>query len=355
MNDDDLDMLIASTNPMPGHALATLPLSSAEDELLEALLAGVPRTISGVSPRRQRRRLRRLLVPVASVAALATAIVGLTTVRGFDDGSTAWAAPLVAVAQAAPRYLIASHGWKVVRADEFGGASGEMTFSDGSHNLELRWQPVDQFDGLVADRKSSADLQDTVSVAGASATLFRYEGASDFTSIWKLGDHVLEARAAFATLDEYRTVVRRLKPVDVDAWLRAMPASVIKPVTRGLVVDEMLRGIPLPPAFDATPLHSSTVVKDRYQLGAEVAGAVACGWIESWVAATDAGDATTAKAAVDAMATARTWPVLKDMVRDGDYSEVLWEYADAMAGDGTVLGGRQLTVRESYRVALGCE
>jgi hypothetical protein len=42
------------------------------------------------------------------------------------------------------------------------------------------------------------------------------------------------------------------------------------------------------------------------------------------------------------------------MATEGDFSLVVFEYADAIAGDGTVVGGRVLTVEESYRQAFGC-
>jgi hypothetical protein len=47
--------------------------------------------------------------------------------------------------------------------------------------------------------------------------------------------------------------------------------------------------------------------------------------------------------------------VLHAMQHEGDYPKVLWEYADAVAGDGTVVGGKVLTVEQSYAEALGCD
>lgn len=40
------------------------------------------------------------------------------------------------------------------------------------------------------------------------------------------------------------------------------------------------------------------------------------------------------------------------MNTEGAYPAVLWQYADAVAGDGTVMGGKVLTVEESYKAAL---
>jgi hypothetical protein len=43
------------------------------------------------------------------------------------------------------------------------------------------------------------------------------------------------------------------------------------------------------------------------------------------------------------------------MNNEGGYPDVLWEYADALATDAPVSGGRPLTVEESYEAALGCD
>jgi hypothetical protein len=299
-----------------------------------------------------RRRSRRSILPIAVALALAAAVVGVSLVgRG---GETAWAAELVRVAQAAPRLLVGDPGWKVTRADQFSADFGEMTFSDGDRVLELRWQPAQEYQPLVRDRAASSDLRDTAPVEGVQATLFRYEGTNDFTAIWLHGRSVLEARGIASDVAEFRTALAALHAVDVDAWLSAMPESVVKPQNRAEVVEEMLAGIPLPPGFDVAALRRGDAVRDRYQLGAQVAGAVACAWIERWVAAGHAGDEAVTRGALEAMATSRSWPVLREMEDEGDYPEVLWEYADAMAANAAVMGGKQLTVEESYKRALGC-
>ncbi|MGH2715848.1 MAG: hypothetical protein ACRDM7_18560 [Thermoleophilaceae bacterium] len=48
----------------------------------------------------------------------------------------------------------------------------------------------------------------------------------------------------------------------------------------GDAVDATLDGIPLPEGFVRNALERHTVVRERYQLGARVTGAVACGWID---------------------------------------------------------------------------
>ncbi len=85
--------------------------------------------------------------------------------------------------------------------------------------------------------------------------------------------------------------------------------------------------------------------QDRYQLGAYVAGSYACAWLAEFRAATQADEAARASEAARVLGTSREWPVLLEMNRDGDFPEVLWDYADeATAG----------RVPEGYRQGLGC-
>jgi hypothetical protein len=50
-------------------------------------------------------------------------------------------------------------------------------------------------------------------------------------------------------------------------------------------------------------------------------------------------------AAVAAMQASRQWPILLEMNADGEYSPVVWEYADRMQAGESLQG---------YREALGC-
>ena len=184
--------------------------------------------------------------------------------------------------------------------------------------------------------------------------MFRYAGTSDYVALWEQGEHSAEARGVFARIGDFKDVLGSLVEVDVDTWLSAMPASVVKPGARAEVVDQMLADLPLPDGFDRTALRQDASVQDRYHLGAKVASAVACGWIERWIDANAAGDAQAAQQAVDAMATSRRWAILVEMDAEGDYPEVLWELVDRMArGDQASRDGRR-TVQASYAETLGC-
>jgi len=380
MNDEELDLLVASASPITDRRVAALPLAGPEAELLEAIMSIPHLTDVAIDEPRPHPRpsRRRVLAPLAALVALLVGVVGFQQL-GRDTG-TAWAAPLVAVANAAPRILVQRPAWAVTRADELTGAHGEMTFGDGRNELELRWQPADQHDATVRDRSHEAADQQTLKVIGREARLFRYpgpagptfgsadptvpvappaptvqaDGPGDFTTLWTQGSHSVEVRGTFADVEAYKNVLAGLREVDIDTWLRAMPASVVRPGGRAAVVDEMLSDIPLPDGFERAALRAGDGVKDRYQLGATVAGAAACAWIDTWIAATDAGDAAGAARAVDAMATSHRWSVLVDMRDQGAYPDAVWELADAMATNASVSGGKPLTIRESYANTLGC-
>jgi hypothetical protein len=272
------------------------------------------------------------------------------------SGGTAWAAPLVRVAEAAPRLLVDAPSWSVSRADEFGVGHGEMTFSNGERLLDLHWQRGADFGAKLADPRSDSASLGTITVQGSEAHLFRYAGSADFVARWSHGSYGLQVRGIAPDLATFTAVVRTLHAVGVDTWLAPMPESVVKPEGRSKVVLQILEGVPLPPGYDVAPLLRGRegAVLDRYQLGAQVAGAITCAWLDRWVAARHAGDARGLRHAVDALATSHRWRALHVMEAEGAFPRVLWQYADAVAANAPVEAGKQLTVEESYHDALGC-
>ena len=89
-----------------------------------------------------------------------------------------------------------------------------------------------------------------------------------------------------------------------------MPPSVVKPDEFAPTVRKMLKGVAVPPGFNAADVVARSVPTDRYQLGASVAGAVSCTWFARWAAARRSGNRGEVRAAVAAMATAKDWPVI---------------------------------------------
>ncbi|HTE59563.1 MAG TPA: hypothetical protein VK631_04385 [Solirubrobacteraceae bacterium] len=301
--------------------------------------------------RRARRtpRPRWLLAPLATAAALALVVVLFQAGGGGQE--RAFAAETVRAAEGAPRLLLG--GWTVTRVDEWSAGTGEMTFSQGDRQVELSWLPTRSSGpkvGAAKDPDPGVELE--VGVPGGRAVVNRYPDSDDYTAVWRAGDLTVQARAIAPSPDDFAGVLRRLEQVDARAWLRALPASAVTPSEQRDAVDEMLAGLPLPPGFDAGSLRGGAATRDRYQLGAKAAGAVACGWLATWAEAKAAGDDAGVRRAVVALASSRDWAILREMNAEGDYPEVVWEYADAVAGDGTVMGGKRLGVEESYKSAL---
>jgi hypothetical protein len=388
MNDSDLDRTVATADPLDAWQAGFLAAGPGAMELREAILGETVRASSmdagsdavdgtgrvavlagagsaerradarsAERPTRVRRKLRLPLLAAAAVlAVLAASSVAFLRPGSPGGPGAAWAADVLAVANGAPRFLVTADGWSVTRADEFSAEDGEMTFGNGTRTLELNWRSG-SFADWVADRAHSSGPPSAISIAGASATLFQYTGSTDFTALWQVGRNTMEMRGTFPTRADYLAVASTLRSVDVDTWLRAMPASVVRPDQRRSAVEGMLQGLPLPPGFDLDALIQRTTVSDRYQLGAAVSGAVACGWIESWVSATAHGDSAAAHLAAQAMAGSHDWAILNEMNPSGDYPEVLWEYADAMKGisDRDPNGlPMKVDVASSYQQALGC-
>ncbi|QNE22444.1 hypothetical protein F1D05_36785 [Kribbella qitaiheensis] len=100
----------------------------------------------------------------------------------------------------------------------------------------------------------------------------------------------------------------------------------------------------MPAGFDPKPVVPKNVL-DRYQVGAEVAKAVSCGWLDQWTKAKKSGDAAKAREAVAAMKTSHSWKFLQQMNAAGDYPEAVWQYADAILKDQVPAG---------YQQGLGC-
>jgi hypothetical protein len=364
MTDHEIDTLVATANPIDEAALQALALDTAQLELCEAILRAAAEPEPELAPLAPRRRRRRPLLAAAAVAAIA--IAALIVADGRDPGpsGTAWAAPLVQLAESSPLLLLDAPGWAVTRADEYGKGEGEMTFTrggaagvpgrPGSADLHWRAGPIAMW---KRDRSHDSPLVVERTVLGERAQISQYRGSTDFAAIWPDGSRVLEFRAVTADLKDFEQLLAALKRVDVDAWLSAMPPSVVKAADRSGVVREMLADVPLPPRFDLAPLERRATLSHRYQLGAQVTGAVTCAWIDRWAAARKRGDDATAAAAAAAMQTSHRWKILKEMESQGAWSEVLWERADAMRDRGSVPEGgspKRVPLQEEVRSSLGC-
>jgi hypothetical protein len=433
MTDREIDTLVAARNPIDGRALAGLELDGAELALREDVLSawaperaraarrpwpgrgqaavGSPRTGAapagtaragatrasetrrgaagaGATPTGARRRgaagagatrgdvprrgipRPRLLAGVAATAVLALVAVLTLTGREPGEAGTAWAAPLVHLAESSPLLLVGQPDWAVSRADETDAIEGEMTFTHGApvdlssatasfgHTAELNWRRG-ALEDWQRDRAGDAALVVHRVVLGQPAQISQYResrGVKDFTAIWPDAGakRVLEFRAVADDLAAFERLVGSLKRVDVNAWLSAMPASVVKSANRPDAVTQMLADIPLPPGFDAGSLESAPLVSDRYQLGAKVTAAVSCAWIDRWAAARGRGDAATAREAVAAMQTSHHWKILDEMTADGAWPAILRNDADAMKRPDATAPAAGKPLQDQVRSGLGC-
>ena len=116
-------------------------------------------------------------------------------------------------------------------------------------------------------------------------------------------------------------------------WVAA-ERNVMLPDMSDSRVTGWLEDIPLPDDFDpdrvrfasGVSLFGKTWFIGPDEMIAQVANAPACAWIERWLDATEAGDAVRAAEARDALATARSWPVLLEIHSRSGISPSVWDY-----------------------------
>jgi len=347
----DVDVLLDAANPFSAAAVAALPADEALDGLREALLSQArPAPVPVAHARRLRDAARTPRLAASVAAVVAAAIVGLSVGGVFGGGSgTAWGAELVHFAEASPLILLEQPGWQVDYANEDSDLVGEMDFTsstvpapstgatsalgDANTSAGLFWRSGALSDWM-ADRANSADVITTAPVLGTVAHVYQYAGGApgqqDITALWEYGGRVLEFRAGAADIAAFESLLASLRQVDLDTWLSALPASVVKTADRTAVIASMLQGVTLPPGFDAGSISGAGLTSDRYQLGATVAGTVACTWFKLWSDARASGDNAGVQQAVAAMATAKDWPILQEMSNSGAYPQILEAFAAAM-------------------------
>jgi hypothetical protein len=343
MNDERLDALLAATNPTSDASIRSLDLGAAESELMEEIMATTSQTDLGMvgsppGPTADPRRRYRLVVGlVAAAAAIAVAIVG---VRMATDETMPSSEPTpVDLDPTAPHVLLDLPGWSMdyVYEDESlmvetgtTVRSGESRFTDGEHDLSINWYLADQYEGYYDDR-SEVSAREDVTVLGHPASMVTY-GETEFAAMVEpTGDYFMEVRGDLGSKPAYLDALAALRSVSVEDWYAALPADAVVPIERGRVVDEMLAPIPVPSGFDATALRTDPWVKTRYHVAADVTSAVTCAWAQQWDAARTGGDEAGAQAAVDAMTSSTTWPILVEIAPDGGFAQMVWEIAGEMA------------------------
>ena len=357
MIDQELDALVAAAASVTDRQLAELSMSTAETELCEAIMrltttVAAP-IVNGPVPARPRRKRITPTMMALTANAVLVVVVGLVAWNPLNFGSSsAYAAPLVEFARSSPQLLVTEPGWNVTSAHEYGHSEGEMTFVNGDRKAELHWR-AGSYQEWADDRAAGAGMTTQRAVRGQQAQITRQFGTNDFAALWPENGQTIEFRSVASDLAQFERLVDSLRRVDVDAWLSAMPRSVIQSFDQGNAARRMLADVALPVGFDTTAALADTGLKDRYYLGYQVITPVVCAWINQWVTATHEGDQAAAQQAVDALASSRNWAILNEMRSQGGFPRVVWKYADGVAAGGTTRDGHK--VEDGYRFTFGCQ
>jgi hypothetical protein len=333
-------------------AISKLPLEAGRAELLEEIMSTVapdrhnPDTLDDPTPLHHRRT--RWVAPIAAaavIAGLAGGTLWWQQHRPAEDGSQHVTAPLglpkgTAVALDAP-------GWKV---DSLSGDG--LVFRNGDANLEITSYDADQYDSYVEDREYIVDPPapgQPIEVLGRPAQMWAYS-ADDHTAIREVQDgHWMEFRAQGVDRAGYLALLGQLHFVSEGDFAASLPDDYVTEGERteaGQQIVADIRDVSGAGFPDGTSLQlAGGEDKDRYQFGAEVVGQYTCAWLESFEDAKTHDQPAQADEAARVLGTSRRWPILKEMNAEGDYPEVVWQYAH------DVVGGK---VPEGYREGLGC-
>lgn len=336
MRIDEVIRSVSDAVPITDAEVSAFDFELAEAELIDEIttLPGMAdiEAVGTHRPQRQRSRWRRRAAGALVGIAAAGALVIVATQSLGGGNQPAFAAEAIRVAESNARLLVTAPGWRVTRADQFSVENGDITFSNGEHQLDLTWYPAEDYKSFYRDRNEVDPDPTFITLLGEKARMVQYGPRPEFaTMLPPQGPTFVEIRGLLGSREEYLEVLKSIQPTDVNTWLSAMPPSTVQPDERTAMVNEMLQGIPLPPGFDSSKLERGDLVSDRYHLGATVTQAVTCGWLDSWTEAKASGNEAAAKEAVDAMATAESWPILQEMASEGGWSVEVWRYARVLA------------------------
>ncbi|TDD64493.1 hypothetical protein E1262_27995 [Jiangella aurantiaca] len=340
--------------------IATLTGSAAEADLLARILAEpapvhAPAVSAGTTHgRRPRRNARRLVRLVGVAAAAAVGVTVLVSVQG-DRDRVVWATEALEMADQTPRLLIDANGWRVEDADQIEPGEGTMMLTDGEHHLHLRWDASADFDAMVANREENAASSDQAVVAGHEAVTLTWPD-DERNTIWQQNDFVVEMLTWRSPMsdDEYADVLAAITQVDAGTWLSALPGDVIRAEDAVAVAEEMLGGAALP---DGLAFTEPAGAISRHQLSYTVENEARCAWIEEWIRATDAGEEVAAATATTAIAGIPDWPVQSEI--HGHDQAAFWTDLNRIVDDGILPGGRDLVVSgdtevEGWRALFSC-
>jgi hypothetical protein len=318
-------------------------------------------------------RRRRAPLVLAALALLAIlALVGAGAGEGAGDAHAAAKAPSTGPS---PLLLLEGRGWRVQNVEEHRsrreGIDGSIEFVTGKpipyESIKITGpdkhpRESGMFPAAVRQRRVEIDWRQTGPQTSLKSTIAwihglphphgrktlwlpvlgtkAYVDARDefysnqggpgnrqMIALWSQAGYVYELRAAVPDLKAFEERLGWLTEVDPRTWAAAMPAKVVVPSEYGATVLDVLKGIPVPKSFSPSRVPDEELTTDRYQVGAETAGTISCLWLRQWGEARRAGDTASELEATKAMATSTHWPILREMTKEGAYSEVVWEIA----------------------------
>jgi len=328
-------------------AISRLPLESGRAELLEEIM-------STVAPERQTEPLAN---PASRRTRWVAPLAAAAVVAGLAGGTLWWqehgpsqhhhlsAAASLGLADGQQVELDAP-GWHV---DSMGDG---LRFRNGDAELEITTYPAKYYDSYVKDREYIEETPvkgQPIQVLGRPALMWAYS-ATDHTAIREIENgRWMELRASGVDEAGYLALLGDLRVVSSAEFEASLPDDFVtvaeRPAAAQQIVDDIasVSGAGFP---DGTALQLGAGEDlDRYQFGVQVVGQYACAWLEALDNAKTHQQTDQAAEAARVLGTSRQWPILKEMNSDGDYPEVVWDYADQVAAG---------TVPEGYREGLGC-
>jgi hypothetical protein len=364
------------TKPKPDLSLL-LP----DDATLQARRAAL---VDAVSPDGQAvpaevphpRRARRLIL-ATGIAVLAAATAVVIVVGGPSKSAPrAYGAELIRFAESTPLLLLEGSGWRVQDLYEYKsreGVEGVMEFITGKpipdesfritvgkngqvgeegkmlpaavrrRKVELSWR-VGKLKFPVAVRHPiRLPVLGTTALVNTHAgrTVLKTEagkqviepgrpGDRQMAAIWAEDDYVLELRAAVPDLAAFEERLSWLTKVDSQAWLEAMPTTVVKAADHEVAVREMLKGIPLPDTFEPSRIPNEGLTTNRSQVASVVVSTVSCLWFRQWGQARRTGNRAAQLEAEKAMTTAPRWPTVRQMEKEDGSAETLLKLVKSM-------------------------
>lgn len=115
-------------------------------------------------------------------------------------------------------------------------------------------------------------------------------GNRRMTAFWSEGGYLLELNAEVPDLAAFKERLSWLSRVDLETWLDAMPATVVKAADHDAVVRQMLKGVPVPNDFKSSMIPDEGLTTSRLQVRGAVTNTVSCLWFRQWGAARRSGD-----------------------------------------------------------------